>query len=294
MASKQGWIIGFIVLASIIFLIFALSLVISNIGKRAHYEVTSGSHIALVEVKGVIFSAEDVVRQFEKYAKDKSVKGIVLRIESPGGGIAAAEEIYQKVKQVRDAGKVVVASMGSVAASGGYYIACGADTIMANLGTITGSIGVISEIPNTAGLMSKLGIRFEVIKSGKYKDTGSPHRPMSEEEKRYMQNLIDDAFAQFVDVVATERKMDRATVLRYADGRVFTGQQALAYALIDTIGTYEDAINLTGKLAGISGKPKTIKERKRKITIFDLLFQDVRLIFDSLQSWPRVKYQLVF
>jgi len=294
MARTQNWIIAIIIICSILFFIFAISVFMSNFGVKTDYELSdSGSKIALIEVNGVIYSAEEIVRQFEKYANSKSIKGIVLRIESPGGGIAASQEIYEKVKQVRDAGTPVIASMGSVAASGGYYIACGADTIMANLGTTTGSIGVIAEIPNTKDLMDKIGVRFEIIKSGRYKDTGSPFRKLTEDDRSYLQALIDDAFGQFVDVVATERNMDRQTVLQYADGRVFSGKQALAYGLIDTIGTYEDAINFAGELAGISGKPKTVKERKRKITIFDLLFEDVNSIFDSVQHWPRIKYQLV-
>ena len=294
MAKKQNWIIGLIILAGFLFFIFVMAFFISNLSIDQDYEIsTGGSKIALVEVKGVIYTADEIVRQFEKYAHNSSVKGIVLRIESPGGGIAASQEIYEKVKQVRESGKVVIASMGSVAASGGYYIACGADTIMANLGTTTGSIGVIAEIPNTKELMDKIGIRFNVIKSGKFKDTGSPYRTMTAEDRRYMQNLINDAYAQFVDVVIKERNLNRRTVLKYADGRVFTGKQALTYSLIDTLGTYEDAINLAAEVAGILGKPKTVKERKRKVTLFDLLFEDVSKIYDSIQSWPRIKYQLV-
>lgn len=294
MGKRQDWLIGIIIFGSIIFFILVMAIFISSLGSRNGYGISTGTNkIALIEVKGVIYSADEVVRQFERYSKDKSVKGIVLRIESPGGGIAASQEIYQKAKQVRNSGKVVIASMGSVAASGGYYIACGADTIMANLGTTTGSIGVIAEIPNAKGLMDKIGIRFEIIKSGKFKDTGSPFRTMTDEDRRYLQKWIDDAYNQFVDVVVEERKLDRKTVLQYADGRVFTGQQALAYGLIDTLGTYEDAINLAAAIGGISGKPKTIKERKRKITIFDLLFQDFSNVLDLIQSWPRIKYQFV-
>lgn len=295
MTIKQNWIIGIIIIATVVFFIFAIALFLSSVGTKNRSEFTpGGSKIALVEVTGVIIQAEDIVRQLDKYNRDKSVKGIVLRIESPGGGIAASQEIYEKVKQVRDSGKVVIASMGSVAASGGYYIALGADTIMANQGTTTGSIGVIAEIPNTSELLNKIGIKYDVIKSGKFKDTGSPFRKMTEEDRTYLQGWIDDAFTQFFEVVVNERKLIRSKVMKYADGRVFTGKQALAYGLIDTLGTYDDAINLAARLGGIEGKPKTIKERKTKVTIFDLLFQDLGQIFDSLQSWPRIKYQLVF
>lgn len=294
MARNQNLLIGIIIFASIIFFIFAISMFLSSIGPQNNYSTSAGGNkIALIEVKGVIYSAESVVRQFEKYAKDEAVKGIVLRVESPGGGIAASQEIYEKVKQVRDSGKVVIASMGGVAASGGFYIACGADTIMANPGTTTGSIGVIAEIPNTKELMEKIGVKFEVIKSGKYKDTGSPHREMTTEERRYMQNLIDNAFSQFVDMVMTERQLSRSHVMKYADGRVFTGQQAVEYGMIDTLGTYEDAINLAAAVGGIEGDPKTIKERRQKLTLFDLFFEDMGSLFNSLQRFPRVKYQVV-
>ncbi|MBD3287382.1 signal peptide peptidase SppA [candidate division KSB1 bacterium] len=294
MGKKQNLVIGIIILASILFFIFAVSLFLSSLTSRGDYELTSGGEkIALVEVTGVIYTARDIVRQLDRYNRDKSIKGIVLRIDSPGGGIAASQEIYEKVKSVRDSGKVVIASMGGVAASGGYYVACGADTIMANPGTTTGSIGVIAELPNTQELMDKIGIKFEVIKSGEYKDIGSPHRELSKDERRLMQNLIDNAYQQFVDVITTETGLSRRQVLKYADGRVFTGQQALEYGFIDTLGTYEDAVNLAADAGGISGRPRTVKERERRITIFDLLFQDVRSVFESIQRFPRIKYQVV-
>ena len=295
MAKKQNFLISIIIIGSILFFIFTMSVLISSLGKSDGYSVSgTGSKIALVEVKGVIYSAENIVRQLDKYSRNKSVKAIVLRIESPGGGIAPSQEMYEKIKRVRDSGMPIVASMGSVAASGGYYIACGADTIMANLGTTTGSIGVIAEVPNTTELFEKIGVHFNVIKSGKYKDTGSPHRKMTEADKKHLQEWVDDAYEQFVDVVTTERKLDRHHVLKYADGRIYTGKQALENELIDLIGSYEDAIELAAKLGGIdSDNPKTIKESKRKVTMFDLLFEDYSRVFDVLQKWPRLKYQLV-
>ncbi len=294
MGRRQNLFIGIIILASILFFIFAVSMFLSSLGSRSNYDLSAGGEkIALVEVTGVIYSAENIVSQLDKYSRDSSVKGIVLRIDSPGGGIAASQEIYEKVKKVRDSGKVVIASMGGVAASGGYYIACGTDSIMANPGTTTGSIGVIAELPNTRELMNKLGIKFEVIKSGQYKDTGSPHRDITPAERKLMQDLIDNAYQQFVTVVVKETGLSRRQVLKYADGRVFTGQQGFEYGFIDTLGTYEDAINLAADAAGITGKPKTIKKRKQKITLFDLLFQDVRSAFELLQRFPRIKYQVV-
>jgi len=295
MAQRQHFIIGLIILGSIVFFIFAMAILISSLGNGGSYKMTAtGSRVGLIEVTGIIYDAENVVRQFERYANDKSVKSIVLRIESPGGGTAASQEIYEKVRRVRDSGKPVVASMGAVAASGGYYIACGADTIMANNSTTTGSIGVIAEIPNAKKLMDKIGIHYEVIKSGQFKDIGSPYRPMTKDDRKQLQNWIDDAYNQFVDIITRERQLDRGTVLKYADGRIFTGKQALDFGLIDTLGTYEDAIKLAAKLGGIdSDDPKTVKERRRKATIFDILFGDVSKVFDLLNRWPRIKYQLV-
>ncbi|MBN2012190.1 signal peptide peptidase SppA [candidate division KSB1 bacterium] len=296
MANRQHMLIGVIILSSIIFFIFAMALLISSLNKGSNSIASSGGDkVAIVKVEGVIYGSESIVDQLDKYKRDKSVKAIVLRVNSPGGGIAPSQEMYEKVKEVRDSGKPVVASMGSVAASGGYYVSCGADTIMANPGTTTGSIGVIAEIPNTQKLMDLIGIKYEVIKSGKYKDTGSPHREMTPDERAYLQGWINDAYEQFVDVVANERKLDRQTVKKYADGRVYTGKQALKIGLIDTLGTYEDAIHLAAKIGGIDEEnPKTIQDRRRKLTIWDVLFQDVSKLADLIQRWPRMKYQLAY
>ncbi|MBN1154047.1 signal peptide peptidase SppA [candidate division KSB1 bacterium] len=293
MAQKQGWVIAAIIFACFIFLIFAASIFISGFRGGMDDSSSGGSKIALVELEGVISDSEEIIRQLDKYSENRSVKGIVLRIDSPGGGVTASQEIYEKVKRVRDSGLPIVASMGSVAASGGYYAALGADTIFASPSTMTGSIGVIAEIPNTQKLFDKLGIQFNTIKSGKFKDTGSPYREMTIEDRRYLQNMVDNHFQQFVDAVVTERNMSRSQVLKYADGRVYTGLQALEYGLIDTLGLYEDAINFAAELAGISGEPKTIKEKKRKMTWFDLMFEDVNILFSRIERWPRLKYQLI-
>ena len=186
--------------------------------------------------------------------------------------MAATQEIYQEIKRLQRAGKKVVVSMGSIAASGGYYVACAADTIVANPGTITGSIGVVLQLPNMEGLFRKVGVRFEVIKRGKYKDIGSPWREISEEERRLLQGIIDDAFEQFVSVVVRDRGLPRDTVLRLADGRIFTGKRAKELGLVDVIGDYQSAINLAARMAGIKGKPKTVMER-RGISLRGLLLR---------------------
>ncbi|MDZ7294378.1 MAG: signal peptide peptidase SppA [candidate division KSB1 bacterium] len=253
-----------------------------------------GPKVALVELTGTIVDARPVVRQLKQFRQDGSVRAIVLRIESPGGGVAASQEIHDEVRKTRESGKVIVASMGSVAASGGYYVAVPATRIMANPGTTTGSIGVVAELPNIRRLLDKLGIDFTVIKSGKFKDTGSPYRGLTEAERAYLQQWVDDAFAQFVDAVAEGRRMERARVLELADGRVFTGLQALRSGLVDTLGTFEDAIRLAADLAGIKGEPRLVRQERRGLRLIDLLFQNVRQLIEAVDRSPRLSYKMVF
>ena len=243
---------------------------------------SGGDKVAVVELMGPIYDSRSIVRQFKLYGEHESVKAILFRIDSPGGGVAAAQEIYEVVKRIRDEGKPIIASMGSVAASGGYYVACGADTIMANPGTTTGSIGVIAQFPNVSQLMDKIGIKFETIKSGRYKDTGSPYRDVTPLDRRHLQSWVDDAFHQFVDVVALERNMPERYVLRVADGRVFTGKQAQQEGLIDLLGDYQTAIQLAAEMGEIEGEPTIVRERRRRITLFDLLFQQIEGIFRGM------------
>ncbi len=275
MAKKQDWIIGGFIFGFLAIFTFFLILIIIGFGSKGEMSISpGGSRVAIIELNGIITSSDRIVRQFKKYQKDASVKSVVFRINSPGGGIAASQEIYEHVKRVRDSGKPVVASMGSVAASGGYYVALGAQSIMANPGTTTGSIGVIAEIPNFSRLLDKLGISFTIIKSGKFKDTGSPYRNIRAEEYEYLQEWIDNGYEQFVDIVSKERKLSIEKVREVADGRVFTGEQALNLSLIDTLGTFDDAINLAAKLGGISGEPRILHERLRKVTLFDIITEE--------------------
>jgi len=264
------------------------------------YEVTtgksSGDKLAVIELKEVILSSEEIVRQFKKYGDDKSIKGIVFRVESPGGGVVASQEIYEEVRKVREQGKPVVVSMGSVAASGGYYVSCGGSRIVANRGTLTGSIGVIMQFLHLNKLMDKIGIDATTIKTGRLKDAGSSMRPLTDEDKRYFDGLAIDVYDQFVGVVAEERELPKATVLTLADGRVFTGEQALQVGLIDTLGTYEDAVKIAAELAEISGEPRLVKERKRRQTIFDPIFGSVKEEFGDLKQQflqqPILQYRL--
>jgi protease-4 len=293
MARGRDWFLGLLLIAACgIFVFFLVSLFFGL--SEDSFDLRTGKRLGLVEIEGVILDSKRTVEQLERFEDDASITAVILRIDSPGGGVAASQEIYEAAKRVRERGKFVVASMGSVAASGGYYIACAADTIMANPGTTTGSIGVIMEMMNATELLNKIGVRFDVIKSGRYKDSGSPFRPMTEEDRKYFQRYVDDAYEQFVGVVASERELEKSEVLKLADGRVFTGQQALEMGLIDLTGTYQEALALAAEVTNIEGKPHVVTPRKRKITIWDILFGDLEQHLIRLQTLPVLRYQWVW
>lgn len=233
--------------------------------------VVASDKVAVIKVEGVIMDSEDIVRQLKKYADNESVKAVVLRVNSPGGAVAPSQEIYSEViKHRKKTGQKVVVSMGSVAASGGYYIAVAADRIVANPGSLTGSIGVIMEFATIEDLMAKLGIKGEVVKSGEKKDVGNIMRAMTPEEREYLQVVINDVHDQFVDAVAKGRKMKKEDVLLIADGGIFTGRQAKENGLVDELGDFEDAVDIAAKLGGIEGEPKVITEEK-DYSLFDIL-----------------------
>lgn len=229
--------------------------------------------VALVEVQGLITDSRAVNDLLRKYSKDDSVKSIVLRIDSPGGGVAASQEIHQEVKRIRDSKeKAVVVSMGSVAASGGYYIACAANRIMANPGSITGSIGVIAQWTNYEDLLHWAKMKDVTFKSGQFKDSGSPVRDISAQEKEYFQQLVDELYRQFLESVAEGRKMKIEDVKKLADGRVYSGEQARKMGLIDDLGNLQEAIELAARLGGIKGEPRVVEPTKERVSLFDLLF----------------------
>lgn len=227
--------------------------------------------IAIVNISGPIslnlqprkffaYDSEDIVNKLRTLGKKDSVKAIILRINSPGGSVAAVQEIYSEVMRLREKGKAVVTSMGDVAASGGYYVASACDKIVADPGTITGSIGVILQIGNIEELFKKIGVKTVIIKSGRFKDTGTMFRGITEDERQIFQELIDEAYNQFVNAIVEGRKMELDKVRKLADGRIFTGTQALKNGLVDRLGNDTDAINLAKELANISGEPKIITE----------------------------------
>jgi protease-4 len=272
-----------LIFVGIAFLFFVS--VIKQETNTGYYSTGSGDKIGLVEINDVIMNSEDVVQQIKKFREDKSIKAILLRINSPGGGVAASQEIYEEVKYTRDHGKIVVVSMGSIAASGGYYIACGSNLIVANPGTLTGSIGVIAQFISIKDLTEKLGIEETTIKSGELKDSGDPFKKMTDKDKEYFQDVVNNSFGQFLEVVSRERKISIDSLRQYATGRVFTGLQAKDIGLIDSLGTFEDAIRITAKLAGIEGEPRIIRERRRH-SLFE------RLIGTSMDEITGIKQKL--
>jgi len=228
---------------------------------RGYSGLALGKGVGLIKIHGYIGSGIDyrrIMRSLETCKKDPKIRAIVLRIDSPGGEVVSCQEIYQQIKEMN---KPTVASFGAVAASGGYYIACACDKIIADPGSITGSIGVLMEFPNFTGFIKKIGVKFEVVKSRKHKDIGSPFREMTEDEKKLLKGVVADVYEQFVDAVVEGRNLPRNEVLQIADGRIFSGRQAKNLGLVDEMGTLQDAIKEAAKLAGIEGKPEVIRFR---------------------------------
>ncbi len=281
---KRSSLIWILVLAGVLVACFSLILIIGAVfmSDEGGFSAVGGDRIAVIPVEGVINDemAKRVNRHLKQYGDDRRVKAILLRVDSPGGGVSASQEIHREVKRVREEDKKkVVVSMGSVAASGGYYVACPADRIFANPGTVTGSIGVIAEWLNLKELASWAKVKPEIFKSGEFKDTGSPTRDLTPREREYFQGVVNELYQQFVRAVSDGRQgrkeLDEAGVRKLADGRVFTGQAAVDNGLVDQIGNYEDAIRETAKLVGIRGEPQIVTPPKPRegFSILDLLGQ---------------------
>ena len=259
-------------------------------------DLSGEDRIALIRIEGVILDAQETLGELKKFSENPSVKAIVLRIDSPGGGVVPSQEIYDAVRRVRTkSNKAVIASMGSVAASGGYYIAAATDRIVANPGTLTGSIGVIMEMANVEGLLQKIGVEGVVVKSGKYKDVGSPLRKMSDEERGLLQAVMDDVHKQFIEAVAEGRSLEVPEVQALADGRIFTGRQAKAAKLVDELGNLDDAIQLAADVVGIEGEPKVIEQRRR-FSIRELLESKLSSVLPKFDfhSGVNLKYLMAY
>ena len=281
---------GFLLLFLIFFIIGIMGMM--GTGTRTTW-IGFGDKIAVVPIEGQIFESDRVVSQLRDYADNGSVKGILIRINSPGGVVSPAQEIYDEIKRIRaEYDKPVVVSMGSVAASGGLYIACAGDFVFANPGTLTGSIGVILQYPIMEGLMDKIGVDHETIKSGDVKDVGSPFRQPTVEDSLMLQAAIDDIHKQFVDVVADDRGLEREDVLKIADGSIFTGNQALGLGLVDSLGSQEAAIRYLAELAGMKGDVDRVRPRiKREPSLLDLLGSlKQEYVETGLFSGPKLMY----
>lgn len=259
----------------LVFFVAVILLAALALSRDGGFVGLGGDRIAVVHLEGVIFDSKTINEQLKMYGDDSRVKAILLRMDTPGGGVAASQEIADQVKWLRnEKGKKVVISMGSVGASGGYYIACAADRIYANPGTITGSIGVIAEWVNYGNLLKWAQMQPEVIKSGELKDVGNPTREITPKEREYLQRLINQMFEQFVSAVAEGRKdhLTREQVKQLSDGRVYTGEEALREKLIDGLGNYDAALKGTAELVGIKGEPQVVTPPKpRRGSILDLL-----------------------
>lgn len=237
--------------------------------------------IGVIPINGVIRDADAITEQLKAFRDDKQIKAIILRINSPGGGVGPSQEIYSETRRTTKT-KKVVASLGSVAASGGYYVASAADSIVANPGTLTGSIGVLMEFVRFEELLKKIGVEMQVIKSGEFKDIGSPSRKMTKEEREILTRLLEDIRNQFVTAVSQGRNMPEEKVLELADGRIFSGREAKGLGLVDSLGNFQDAVNVAKSMAHIRGKVKLVYPvKKRRSLLWDLLFKD---LFDALMN----------
>ena len=276
----------FIILGTIVGLFFLMLILLRSMSGGA----SIGQKVAVIDITGIITKSDATIKLIHTYRDDPNVKAIVMRIDSPGGSVAPVQEIYTELEKIE---KPIVASMGGTAASGGYYIACAADTILANPGTLTGSIGVIMQFTRMKGLYDKVGLEHQVIKSGQFKDTGSPFRTLTEQEQAVLQATVDDVHNQFVDTIAAARSnlLTRTEVVEFADGRIFSGKQALDSKLIDQLGNLPDAIKIAGKLGGIEGKPKVLRKEKKTSLFEQLLGIEQMPPFDEMFSPPGVTFR---
>jgi len=263
---------------------------ISSISSEWIEEQGAENRIGVVGITGLISDSQHIVYQVKKFSQDKRIRGIVLRIDSPGGSVGPSQEIYDEILKARKSGKIIYASMGTLAASGGYYIASAAEKIFANPGTLTGSIGVIMAFSNAKGLMEKIGLQPEVIKAGEYKDIGSPARAMTKKEKSLLQSVVSDVHQQFIEAVAIGRGISIEEVTKIADGRILTGRQAHSLNLVDQMGGLQVSIEQLAKKVGIIGIPKIIKEKPRVGLLERILKAAINQPLMDNSSIPSLQY----
>jgi len=262
--------------------------------------LVSADRVAILPVYGVIESDASFIQNLEKFREDKSVRGFVVEIRSPGGVAGTAQSMYSELASLRDEDdRPVVAWIGEIGASGAYLVALGADSILALPSSITGSIGVIMEFPNAEGLLRKVGVDLEVVKSGEMKDIGSPVRDLTDDERRVLQDLVDDVYEQFVDAVSANRGLHRDRVTALADGRVMSGARAAELGLVDRTATLGEALDLVGQMTGLGDNPRTVRPIERRLGFWDVLrgieesrlHSLVRSVLDRALIGPRLRYQ---
>jgi len=272
LVKKRPILIATLLLGGIFIFFLALALTIAGMtGQQNSFAL--GDKVGVVEVVGEISSSSLIIQQLQNFRDNDAIKAVVLRVDSPGGGVGASQEIHDAVKNLTTV-KPVVVSMGSAAASGGYYISAPADLIVANPGTITGSIGVIMEFTNVQELLDKVGLHNQVVKSGDHKDIGSPFRPMTDKDREILQALIDDVHTQFIEAVAEGRELEPGYVRNLADGRIFSGRQASELGLVDEMGGLQVAIRQAADMGGIQGEPGVVYPPKEKLRLIDYIIEE--------------------
>jgi protease-4 len=276
---------------SLLFVLVLLAFVgVSTIATEWMIQQGTDNRIGIVDITGVIQSSQNIIKQIKSFRNDKHIRGIILRIDSPGGAVGPSQEIYDEVLKTRKSGKIIYASMGTLAASGGYYIASAADQIFANPGTLTGSIGVIMAFSNAQGLLEKIGLKPEIIKAGKYKDIGSPTRSMNQIEKSLLQDVVTDVHQQFIEAIANGRGMSIAEITKIADGRIFTGRQAYSLKLVDQLGGLQATIGQLTAKAGIIGAPNVIREKPNTGLLDWVLKTEISPSIVGYLSSPSLQY----
>ena len=276
-AKRRPFLWGCLTILLVLGMFFLLLFGVSRIDS---FSMSRSERVAVLPVIGVISDSEQFIEHLKRYGKDNSVKAVILRINSPGGGVAPSQEIYEEVRKLNEK-KPVLSSMGSIAASGGYYIASATRKVYANPGTMTGSIGVVMPFMNMKDLVDRIGIKGMAVKSGEFKDIGSPIREMTPQERQMLQVVVDNVHLQFVNAVATGRNLPVEDVMRIADGRIFTGEQAKTLGLVDALGNLEDAVRDAARQGGIDGEPKVVMPPKSRISLIEILREEIRSMLDG-------------
>ncbi|MCL4234002.1 MAG: signal peptide peptidase SppA [Deltaproteobacteria bacterium] len=281
-------LLGFMLGTVLILMVFGMVvLVVTTVPESSRISFSSNA-VGVIDVFDVITDSRRVLEELADYRDDSSVRAIVVRIDSPGGAVGPSQEIYSEIVRTRQT-KTVVASLGGMAASGGYYIACGADMIVANPGTLTGSIGAIMEFMNLEEVYRWARVENDVVKSGRYKDMGSTNRPLTSEERALLQEMVDDVLGQFVEAIALGRNLSADQVRAIADGRIFTGAQAQKLGLVDRLGNFNDAVMAAAEISGIDGRPRILRVKPKSVDILDLLLDSMASRFWQSMEKARVR-----